>query len=161
MKRTLPASVPFCAKKWSTVAIGSLLISLCLVSEAYYLVSSLWRHQYYFMYVYLTVCFLLMTYVASTVAVVQTYIALTVGDYRWQWRSFLLGFGVALHVFLVCAYFFFFVEKDSSTSLWMAYALWTMVLCVLIGMIAGTFSFLGSFFFVSKIYERAHLSKLK
>ena len=141
--------------------VGSALISCCMLSEAYYLVTSLWRHYYYFMYVYLTIAFCIMVYVASTVSVVQTYLALSVGDYNWWWRSYLVGFAVGLHVFLVCSSYYFFLEEGSTMSTKLSYILWTSLICLLIGLVAGFWAFVGSFYFVRRIYTKAQAHKAK
>ena len=161
--RSVPTLIqtPCYAQGWFTLSLGSILISGCVISEAYYLVTSLWRHHYYFMYVYLTICAIVMAYVASTVSVVQTYAVLSVGNYHWWWRSFILGFAVGVHVFAVCSYFFFFVETDSSFSLKLSYALWTIMLCTLTGLVAGACSFIGSWYFVKQIYTKAQAQKAK
>ena len=94
----------FLVARWFTILIGSLLISGCIISEAYYLVTSLWRHNYYYMYIYLTLAFVIMGYVASTVSVVQTYLTLSAGNYHWWWRSFFTGFAAGAHIFIICSY---------------------------------------------------------
>ena len=58
-----------------------------------------------------------MGYVASTVSVVQTYACLSAGNYRWQWRSFLMGFAVGVNIYAVCAYFYFFLEESSTSAM--------------------------------------------
>ena len=97
------------------------------------------------MYLKLLLCFLMMIYVAMTTSIVQTYIALSVGDYRWWWRSYLVGFcgGVMICAFCICL---------SGEELSLGYVLWTLSMCSFVGMIAGTCSFAGSYFFVKRIY---------
>ena len=147
--------MPFYTHSWFTLTVGSLMISSCVLSETYYLVTSLWRHYYYFMYIYLTIAFVIMGYVASTVSVVQTYLALSVGNYNWWWRSFLVGFAAGLHVFLTCFRFYFFLEEGSTASTKLSYILWTALMCLLTGLVAGFWSFTGSFYFVRRIYTKA------
>jgi transmembrane 9 superfamily member 2/4 len=74
VKREIPENTPCFSNKILTIAIGSLLISWCQVSEIFYLVTMLWRHQYYFMYFYLMLSFFNMAYLAQTISIVQTYI---------------------------------------------------------------------------------------
>ena len=95
--------MPIYAHAWLTVTLGSMIVAACVVSEVYYLVSSLWRRQYYFMYLYLAITGIVMGYVALTVSIVQTFAALSAGKYRWWWRSFLVGFGAGVHIFAICA----------------------------------------------------------
>ena len=55
------------------------MCSLCVTSEIYYLVTSIWRRQYYFMYFYLGISLFIMAYVSSALSVVDTYVALSSG----------------------------------------------------------------------------------
>ena len=107
------------------------------------------------MYVYLTLCFMVMGYVAFTVSIVQSYLSLSVGNYHWQWKSFIVGFTVGAHTFMIVAYFSFFLEDDSTASVRVSYRLWTMLMSLLLGLVAGACSFMGSLYFVRKIYSQA------
>lgn len=151
--RSVPtlSETPCYAHGWFTISLGSILICSSIIFEAYYLVTSLWHH-YYFIYIYLTICIFVMAYVASAVSVVQTYVMLLVGNYNWWWRSFGLGFAVGVHIFVACSYFLFFVETDASFSLKLNIGAWTAMLCMLTGLVAGTCSFIGSWYFVKRIY---------
>jgi len=156
--RSLPTEVPFYAKRRFTLVVGSMLIAACLVCEAYFLMSTLWRHQYYFMYLYLLVCFGLTTYVAMTASIVQTYLSLSAGDYRWWWRSYLIGFCGGIHIYVVCTYLFL-QEEGQTFSLELSAMLWSLAMCTLVGLITGNASFAASYFFIKRIYTKASFSK--
>ena len=132
-----------------------------MVCEAYYLVDSLWEHQYYFMYFYLFLSFNLMTYVAWTASIVQTYVSLSVGDYNWWWRSYLLGFIGGVHIYAVCAILFMQRQSGVSVALDLSYMVWSLIMCTLVGLVAAAASFTGSFFFVLRIYTQAQTDKEK
>lgn len=156
-RRGVPSlrQMPFYTHAWFTILLGSLLVSACIVAEAYYLMTQMWRHLYYFMYLYLTIGFVIMGYVASTASVVQTYLALSAGDYNWWWRSYLMGFTAGVHVFIVCFNFYFFLEEGSTASTKLSYVVWTVLLCLLTGLVCGFCAFAGSFYFVKRIYTEA------
>ena len=48
IERDIPeyTNIPCHAQVWFTLLVGSLLTSLCVVSEVYYIVTSIWRHSY-------------------------------------------------------------------------------------------------------------------
>lgn len=160
-RREIPQKVPCYSYRLVTIGIGSVLIGACLVTEVFYVVTSLWRHQYYFMYFYLALGFLLMAIVAQTVSIVQTYIALSVGDYNWWWRSFMVGFLVGAHSYAVCTYYYFFLEPGSSFAMEVSFALWSLLMCTLVGLVSGTNSFVGSYLFVKRIYKQVHEDRSK
>lgn len=90
-----------------------------------------------------------MMYVAATTSIVQTYVALSVGDYCWWWRSYLLGFCGGAVICTTC------LHLASAEEFSFGFVLWTMAMSSLVGMIAGTCSFAGSYCFVQRIYTKA------
>ena len=48
IEREVPevSGTPCHAQAWFTLLVGSLLTSLCIVSEVYYIVTSIWRYTY-------------------------------------------------------------------------------------------------------------------
>ena len=85
IERDIPTieKIPFHAQPLFTLLVGSLLTSLCVVSEMFYLVTSIWRHTYYFMFGYLGIALFIMGFVAMQVSKVQTYWTLNAGNYNW------------------------------------------------------------------------------
>ena len=81
LHRPLPGccKVPIYAHWWFTGTCCSVMTALCVISEVFYLVTSVWRKQYYFMYAYLGISFFIMAYVSSALSVVETYVALSSG----------------------------------------------------------------------------------
>ena len=102
--RPLPSccEVPFYAQWWFTMLVFSTFTAGCVILELWYLVTSLWRRQYYFMYFYLGVSLVMMAYVASAASIIQSYLSLSAGLYNWWWRSFSMGFFVSIPLFLFC-----------------------------------------------------------
>ena len=125
-----------------------------MISEIYYLVTSLWRHQFYFMYFYLGLSMLVMGYVASTISAIQTYAQLSQSRYDWWWPSFLVGFFVGFDLFVVMCNYMFFSNSKGDNITFIKYMIWSFMICTLAGLVAGTMSFFGSLFFIKKIYKR-------
>ena len=135
----------------------------CVIAELFYLVTSLWRRQYYFMYFYLGVSLVMMAYVASAASIIQSYLSLSAGLYNWWWRSFSMGFFVSIPLFIFCWKYKYFADSphDISVHAEMCYMLWSGMLCMIVGLIAGTMSFTGSYFFIKTIYSKAQEGKSK
>ena len=113
------------------------------------------------MYLYLLLSFNLMTYVAWTASIVQTYVSLSVGDYHWWWRSYLLGFISGVYIYAACAVLFMQRQVGASLALDISFMVWSLIMCTLVGLVAAAASFTGSFFFVRRIYTKAQMDKEK
>lgn len=74
-------------------------------------------------------------------------------DYRWQWTSFLSGASTALYVFLYSYYYFVFKTKMYGLFQTMFYFGYMGVLSVGLGIVCGTFGYIGTNAFVKKIYS--------
>ena len=157
IEREIPktSEIPCHAQTWFTLTAGSLLTSLCVISELFYLMASIWRHSYYFMFGYLGVSLLIMMFVVTQVSKVQTYWTLNSGNYQWQWKSFLIGFMVGLQLFLLLSWFNFFKEEHHSYLVWLTYSMEAMLGCLFVGLMAGSIAFAGSWAFVQDIYTEA------
>ena len=72
-----------------------------------------------------------------------------------------MGFKAGVNIFLVCSCYYFFLEDDSTVSTQVSYILWTALMCLLIGLVAGFSAFAGSFYFVRRIYTKAQAQKAR
>jgi hypothetical protein len=52
---------------------------------------SIWRSEAFSLYGYVLVFSLLLVVVISELSVIWTFVALRSGNYKWQWRSFMVG----------------------------------------------------------------------
>ena len=70
IEREIPTigNIPCHAQACFTLLVGSLITSLCVVSEMYYIVTSIWRKYYFVVYGYLAIALLIMGFVAAQVS---------------------------------------------------------------------------------------------
>lgn len=131
------------------------MIAATTIAETYYLVTSLWRSQLYLMYFYLALSLGAMCYVASAVSIVQTYLHLVSGNYKWWWNSFLLGLSTSGWLLVFTAKRAFFIEKEFTVHERFSFVVHGVLICVTIGFVAGCCSFFASLRFVNTIYAQA------
>lgn len=67
---------------------GILPFGACFV-ELFFILSSIWMDQYYYVFGFLLVVFLILTITCAEITMVLTYFQLCAEDYNWWWRSFL------------------------------------------------------------------------
>lgn len=69
--------------------------------ELYFIYTSLWFNKIFYMFGFLLFSFLLLTFTTSLVTILTTYHSLCLENWKWQWRSFIVGgCGCALYVFI-------------------------------------------------------------
>lgn len=152
----VPRPIP--EKKWfmePTVitVLGGILPFGSIFIEMYFIFTSFWAYKIYYVYGFMLLVFLILMVVTVCVTIVCTYFLLNAEDYRWQWTSFLAAASTAGYVYLYSFYYFFFKTKMYGlfqTSFYFGYmALFSMAL----GIMCGTFGYLGTSVFVRKIYS--------
>lgn len=89
-----------------TVLVGGILPFGVVFVELFFILSSLWLDQFYYVFGFLFLVFIMLTLVCAELTIVLTYFQLCNEDYRFWWRSFLTGGSCALYIWVYCLYYF-------------------------------------------------------
>ena len=156
--RTNPIPSYISGKPWYLhyrfMCIFSGLISFgAFFIELNYVMNSLWRHQIYFLAIFLLISFLLFVLICAEISVMVIFMNLCYGDYNWWWKSFLIG-GSPVIYFLVFSVFYFFKLKITGFSGIVVYFGIMGLISTMALFICGSISVLVSFLFVKFIYSK-------
>merc|ERR1719453_1281632 len=132
--------------------VGGVLPFGAVFTELFFIMSSLWQHQFYYLFGFLALVLVILMVTCAEISIALTYFQLTSEDYNWWWRSFFSSASSALYVFLYSILYFtsrLQIEKPVSTMLYFGYmTLLSLIFLLLTGSIGTT----ASFFFVKAIY---------
>ncbi|KAG4136974.1 hypothetical protein ERO13_D07G042400v2 [Gossypium hirsutum] len=135
-----------------TLPFGTLFI------ELFFIMSSIWMGQVYYVFGFLFIVLILLVVVCAEVSLVLTYMHLCVEDWKWWWKSFFASGSVAIYIFLYSINYLIFDLKSLSgpvsATLYLGYSLF-MVLAVMLA--TGTVGFLSSFWFVHYLFASVKL----
>lgn len=134
-------SAPFYTSPFLTVPVGSFLTFSAISTEIYYLLISIWREQFYFMFLYLMLSTLLMAIVAALVSIIQTYTLLRYENPHWWWPSYLIGFGAGIWTFLLSYEYYFLLGEGYGWAAFIIFSGEAALISLCIGMVAGFASF--------------------
>ena len=79
--------------------------------EFTYIMGALWRHQIYFLAIYLWIILLLFIIVIGEITIIVVFFNLCYGDYNWWWKSFIIGSSPVIYfviysiLYLIYSYF--------------------------------------------------------
>merc|ERR1712194_288905 len=121
-----------------TAALGGILPFGAVFTELFFIMSSLWLHQFYYMFGFLGLVLLILL--------------LTCEDYNWWWTSFFASGSSAFYVFLYsCMYFSsrLHIDRMVSTMLYFGYM---GMISIMFMLLTGAIGTISSFFFVRAIY---------
>lgn len=152
----IPRQVP--PQTWYSGALVSILIGGILpfgaiFIELFFILSSIWLHQFYYLFPFLGVVFLILIVTCAEITIVMTYFQLCGEDYRWWWRSFLTSGASAFYVFLYSAIYFFTRLNITSWASALLFFGYTFILSFLFFVMTGTVGFISCYWFISKIYS--------
>ncbi|KAF9268906.1 Nonaspanin [Marasmius fiardii PR-910] len=150
--RQIPPS-PKYIRPWTAALLGGILPFGAAFVELYFIMSSLFASRAYYAFGFVALTAGVMAVTTATVSILFTYFMLCAEEYRWHWRSFLIGGGNA---FWLLAYGLFYwasrlsLDSFSSVALYLGYL---FILTLLDFLATGTIGFLASYWAVRKLYS--------
>lgn len=152
----VPRPIP--EKKWFMepaviICLGGILPFGSIFIEMYFIFTSFWAYKIYYVYGFMLLVFIILAIVTVCVTIVCTYFLLNAEDYRWQWTSFLSGASTAGYVYMYSFYYFFFKTKMYGLFQTAFYFGYMALFSIALGILCGTFGYVGTSTFVKKIYS--------
>jgi transmembrane 9 superfamily protein 2/4 len=141
-----------------TLFLGSLLPFGAIFIELYLILSSIWLHQFYYVFGFLLLVLLLLVITCAEISILLTYFQLCAEDYHWWWRSFLAPGTMAVHVFVLSIYYFFTSLQITGFVSSLLYFGYSFLISVLVFLLAGSVGFIATFIFNMHIYGSIKLS---
>jgi transmembrane 9 superfamily protein 2/4 len=138
------------------VLMSGLLPFGAVFIELFFIMSSIWKNQFYFLFGFLFLVFLIMLITCAEISVVMCYFQLSNMDWQWWWRAYLSSGSSAFYMFLYAIHYYIFrlqIEGGVSTFLYFGYSL---LLCLGFFVLTGTIGFIACFIFVRRIYKAIH-----
>jgi len=99
-----------------TLIIGGIMPFGSCFLELYFIMSSVWLHQYYYVFGILFVVFLILLLTCAEIAILYNYFQLCGEDYQWWWRSYNTSGSIALYVFGYSFVYFQQLEANTFAS---------------------------------------------
>jgi transmembrane 9 superfamily protein 2/4 len=107
-----------------TILLGGVLPFGAVFIELYFILSSMWLHQFYYLFGFLFLVQVILGITCAEIAIVLVYFQLCAEDYTWWWRAFLTPASSALYLFGYATYYFFTkldITKGVSSALYFGY----------------------------------------
>jgi len=150
--RQIPAQ-PWFIQPLFTSLVGGVLPFGAVFTELFFIMSSLWQHQFYYLFGFLALVLVILIVTCAEISIALTYFQLTSEDYNWWWRSFFSSASSALYVFLYSILYFssrLQIEKPVSQLIYFGYM---FLLSMIFFLLTGSIGTMASFGFVKAIYS--------
>mmetsp|Transcript_3079 Transcript_3079/g.3890 ORF Transcript_3079/g.3890 Transcript_3079/m.3890 type:complete len:678 (+) Transcript_3079:221-2254(+) len=136
-----------------TILMGGVLPFGAVFVELFFILSSLWLDQYYYVFGFLLLVFIILCVTCAEITIVLCYFQLCGEDYHWWWRSFLTSGSSAMYLFF---YSIVYYSGRLQIDLWVSTILYFgyMALVSLMFFLAsGVIGYLSCKWFIYKIYS--------
>jgi transmembrane 9 superfamily protein 2/4 len=143
---------PWYSKPLFTSLVGGILPFGAVFTELFFIMSSLWLHQFYYLFGFLALVLVIVIVTCAEISIALTYFQLSAEDYNWWWMSFFASGSSAVYVFLYSILYFtsrLQIEKVVSIMLYFGYM---FIMSMLFFILTGSIGTTASFYFVRAIY---------
>eukprot|EP00033_Pygsuia_biforma_P000911 GCRY01001051.1.p1 GENE.GCRY01001051.1~~GCRY01001051.1.p1 ORF type:complete len:548 (+),score=105.79 GCRY01001051.1:399-2042(+) len=134
------------------VLMGGVLPFGAIFIELFFILSSIWLNQFYYLFGFLFVVFLILVVTCAEISIVMCYFQLCCEDYHWWWRSFLTSGASAGYMFLYSVIYYSSKLEISDFISGLVFFTYTTIMCTAFFLLTGCIGFYACFQFVSKIY---------
>lgn len=136
-----------------SIMVGGVLPFGGVFIEIFFIMSSVWLHQFYYVFGFLFMVFIILIITCAEITIVMCYFQLCNEDYHWWWRSFLTSGSSAFYLYLYSILYFFTkleIIKFVSGLLFFGYM---FLVSFAFFILTGTIGYFSCYFFVHKIYS--------
>mmetsp|Transcript_2548 Transcript_2548/g.3968 ORF Transcript_2548/g.3968 Transcript_2548/m.3968 type:complete len:638 (+) Transcript_2548:111-2024(+) len=142
---------PWYLNPMTTSLLGGILpFGACFV-EMFFIMSSIWMDQYYYVFGFLLLVYIILAITCAEITIVICYFQLCAEDYRWWWRSFLCSGSTAIYVFLYSVVYFTRLESTMAVTYFLYFGYMALI-SLGVFLITGTIGFFACFYFNYQIY---------
>ncbi|KAI9125511.1 hypothetical protein K1719_002929 [Acacia pycnantha] len=135
------------------ILVGGILPFGAVFIELFFILTSIWLHQFYYIFGFLFIVFLILLVTCAEITVVLCYFQLCSEDYRWWWRSYLTSGSSALYLFLYAAFYFFTKLEITKLVSGILYFGYMLILSYAFFVLTGTIGFYACYYFIRLIYS--------
>lgn len=134
-----------------TAAVGGVMPFGACFLELFFIMSSMWMDQYYYVFGFLFLTFVILLLTCAEITVLFNYFQICGEDYQWWWRSFTTGGSTAIYVYGYSFHYFKQLQTNSPATYVLYFGYMALVSFGLY-LITGTVGLLSSLWFNKKIF---------
>lgn len=136
-----------------SVLIGGILPFGAVFIELFFILTSIWLNQFYYIFGFLFLVFIILVVTCAEITIVLCYFQLCSEDYLWWWRSYLTSGSSALYLFLYATFYFFTKLEITKLVSAIFYFGYMLIASYAFFVVTGTIGFYACFWFTRLIYS--------
>ncbi|XP_057433449.1 transmembrane 9 superfamily member 8-like [Lotus japonicus] len=136
-----------------SVLIGGILPFGAVFIELFFILTSIWLNQFYYIFGFLFLVLLILIVTCAEITIVLCYFQLCSEDYLWWWRSYLTSGSSALYLFLYATFYFFTKLEITKLVSAIFYFGYMLIASYAFFVVTGTIGFYACLWFTRLIYS--------
>ncbi|KAF5832623.1 EMP/nonaspanin domain family protein [Dunaliella salina] len=132
--------------------VGGVLPFGAVFIELFFILTSMWLHQFYYLFGFLTLVFIILLVTCAEITIVLCYFQLCSEDYHWWWRAYFTSGSSALYLFAYSAFYFYSKLDITKTVPMLMYFGYMSMISIGFFCLTGTMGFYACYIFVRQIY---------
>lgn len=149
--RTIPEQ-PWYMNPLFSCLVGGVLPFGAVFIELFFILTSMWLHQFYYLFGFLALVFVILIITCAEITIVLCYFQLCSEDYNWWWRSYFTSGSSALYLLAYSAFYFYSKLDITKTVPMLMYFGYMTIVSYGFFILTGTIGFYACYFFVRVIY---------
>ncbi|OAY82319.1 Transmembrane 9 superfamily member 7 [Ananas comosus] len=136
-----------------SILVGGILPFGAVFIELFFILTSIWLNQFYYIFGFLFIVFLILLVTCAEITIVLCYFQLCSEDYHWWWRAYLTAGSSAIYLFAYSIFYFFTKLEITKVVSGILYFGYMLIGSYAFFVLTGTIGFYSCFWFVRKIYS--------
>ena len=120
--------------------------------EFFFIMTSLWMDQFYYVFGFTLMVFLILCITCAEVTVLLVYYQLCAENHRWWWFSFFTSGSTAIYTFIYSFFWFRTLEASKMVMTYLLYFGYMFLFCFAMLLVTGSVGALTSLWFIRKIF---------
>jgi transmembrane 9 superfamily protein 2/4 len=150
--RSIPEQPPMMDSRLAIAFAGIIPFAAAYV-ELFFIMTSLWMDQFYYVFGFTFIVFIILLVTCAEVTVLLCYYQLCAENHRWWWFSFLTSGSASFYVLVYSAFWFRSLEASKMVVTYLLYFGYMFLLSFAMLLVTGTVGSLSCFWFVRKIFS--------
>ena len=143
---------PWYLRNLPLMLIGGVVPFGVIFVELFFVISSLWMGQGYFLYRFVFITLILLILVTAEIAIIIIFSILCSENYNWWWISFIAPASSGIYAFAFSFYYLSILVKLDNVFVIVEIVGYLLIFSILFSIVTGTIGFISSFFFIDKLF---------